>query len=102
MLFPKVEELKLNYFYLFIYFAGAVKFGTTATCGGQIVVDYGEKQEKVCPSTLSKEFQEKLCRNLKCGGHDSNVAISKKKQVCISLFVCSFVARSQSLVSQVL
>lgn len=78
------------------FFTESVKFNTTEKCGGQIVVNYRNKWEKVCLLGFPSQFQEKLCRLLGCDGHNGNIEITNNNDVvnlCITLMgVCLFVS----------
>ncbi|XP_078026342.1 scavenger receptor cysteine-rich type 1 protein M130 isoform X1 [Epinephelus lanceolatus] len=57
-----------------------VKFNTTKKCGGQILVTYRGKSEKVCPLTSFPEtMKDKLCQSFDCRGHNRNIKRSDNK-----------------------
>ncbi|XP_026189180.1 scavenger receptor cysteine-rich type 1 protein M130 [Mastacembelus armatus] len=61
------------------YCVANVMFNTTKKCGGQLLVNYRNKWESVCPLKLSSAFKEKLCLQLNCGSYNDTIAISNIK-----------------------
>ncbi|KAL7399027.1 hypothetical protein ABVT39_018790 [Epinephelus coioides] len=57
-----------------------VKINTTEECGGQILVTYRGKSEKVCPLTsFPEERKNKLCQSFGCRFHDRSIKRSDNK-----------------------
>ncbi|XP_067384291.1 scavenger receptor cysteine-rich type 1 protein M130 [Channa argus] len=55
-----------------VYCVKNVKFKTTEKCGGQIEVNYQDKWEKMCPTDLTSDTKNKLCKNIGCAAHNSS------------------------------
>ncbi|XP_047187233.1 scavenger receptor cysteine-rich type 1 protein M160 isoform X3 [Scophthalmus maximus] len=67
-----------------VYCVGNVKFKTNKTCGGQLLVNYRNNWERICPLNFSPAFKEKLCQKLGCNGHnDSTVRSDNKEKVTL-------------------
>ncbi|XP_054465198.1 scavenger receptor cysteine-rich type 1 protein M130 isoform X1 [Anoplopoma fimbria] len=64
-----------------IYCVNSVQFNTTAYCGGQIEVKYGNKSEKVCAPKFTPEHSDMLCKQLKCEGHNDSIKITNKENL---------------------
>ncbi|KAI3357098.1 hypothetical protein L3Q82_015566 [Scortum barcoo] len=60
----------------------SVNFSTSERCGGQIKVSYegGRTWEDVCPTSLSTEFMDKLCKHIGCEGHNAKISKTKTSQ----------------------
>lgn len=82
--------LDLHDYFLWFLFTGHVKFNTTEKCGGQILVNYRNKWEKVYTQELPRQIQERLCQELGCNGHSRSTKKNNAAVKICNTFMCVF------------
>lgn len=70
---------------------------TTERCGGQIKVNFRNKWENVCLIHFPSRFQEKLCQELGCQGHNARIEIPERIGEVILLFHLFFLPEARYL-----